>query len=313
MSLKQRYFYILKFAKEPLVKIGIGTKGGNLNYERIKQHQITYGEIFDLKNSYELLAPSYFSITALERSIKDFTYAYIPPKEIMAKYIGKEGHTEIRTESSLDSILKYIELQTLQVDLKLKQGINLREHKKEVVPINLDNLKKKNSKHLAREKEQIDFPFAYKNQEHKIELALNNSYKPNLHKVNFWSFDEKNDLYLKIDANRSFLRDLYLDYNSWLCLDDENWRPSNDVDLYLHRSLWSKGISQYSVEGKYYYSIFVYSGVMIEKEQDHVIIKFSLGKMPNEDAVFEKYKKWFKTIFVNPLLENIEQKRVNSF
>lgn len=313
MSLKQRYFYILRFAEEPLVKIGIGTKGGSFNYERIKQHQNTYGEVFDLKNSYELLAPAYFSITALERSIKDFTYSYIPPVEVMAKYAGKEGHTEIRTVSSLDSILKYIELQTLYVDLKLKQGINLGCHKNELISPNLNIPKKKVVKISAKEKERIDFPFAYKNQEHKIELALSNSYKPNLHKVNFWSFDEKNDLYLKIDANRSFLRDLYLDYNSWMCKEDENWRPSNDIDLYLHRSLWSTGISQYSDEGKYGYSIFVYSGVMVEKEQDHVIIKFSLGKMPNEDAAFEKYKKWFKAVFVDPLLENVGQKRVDPF
>lgn len=311
MLLNNRYFYILKFSAEPLVKIGIGTRNDKFTYERIKQHQITYGKIFDLKNSYEILVPKDYSISAFERNVKDITALYIPTRELLSKYTGKGGYTEIRTLDSLDLILEFVKFQKQYVNLEIKRGIHISEYKKVAKPEKERIVKSKKEKVLV--KEIIDFPFAYINQEHKIELVLAYSYRPNLHKVNFWSFEEKNDLYLKIDANRSFLRDLYLDYESWMCIEDENWRPSNDIDLYLHRSLWLTGISQYSIKGKYCYSIFVYCGVMIENEQDHVIITFSLGKLPNDDDVFVKYKKWFKAIFVDPLLLNIAQRRVDPF
>jgi len=311
MLLNSRYFYILKFSAEPLVKIGIGTRNDKLTYDRIKQHQITYGKIFDLKNSYEILVPKEYSISAFERNVKDITALYIPTLDLLSKYTGKGGYTEIRTLDSLDLILNFVKFQKQYVNLQLKQGINLSEHKKGLKLKKIGTNISKKEKALA--KEIIDFPFAYINQEHKIELALGHSYEPNLHKVNAWSFDEKKDLYLKIDANKSFLRDLYLDYNSWMYNEDENCRSSNDIDLYLHSSLWQTGISQYSINGQYNYSIFVYAGVMIEKEQDHVIINFSLGKLSNDDEVFEKYKKWFKAVFVDPLLDNIGQRRVEPF
>ncbi len=316
MKLKQRYFYILKFAKEPLVKIGIGTKGGNLNYERIKQHQFVYGEVFDLKNSYELSAPAFYSITALERCIKDYTYSYIPPKEVLAKYLGKDGYTEIRTLSSLDSILKYIELQKLNVDLKLVQGIDLDKYKKEEISTKINQLadteKKKTSKKSKFYEEPVVFPFTYLNQKHKVELVLYYNYIPNLNKINIWSYDDLRGAKLRIDCSKGFLKDIYLNFESWILDENQPYKQLNEVDYGLYQSVWQNHIPIFDKNnGKLLNSIMLYSSAWIADSDDRFVVEFSISGIDKSSDLYREYLKWFKKHFVEPLEEKIPHSRVS--
>gem|GEM_PF-6117249 len=316
MKPKQRYFYILKFAKEPLVKIGIGTKGGNLNYERIKQHQSVYGEVFDLKNSYELSAPAFYSITALERSIKDYTYSYIPPKDVMAKYLGKDGYTEIRTLSSLDSILKYIELQTLNVDLKLVQGIDLEKYKKEDISTKINQLvdteKKKTSKNSKFYEAPVVFPFTYLNQKHKIELVLYYNYIPNLNKIIIWSFDELRGAKLRIDCSKDFLKDIYLNFESWLIDESKPYKRLNEVNYGLYQSVWLKHITIFDKNnGKRLNSIMLYSSTWIADSDDRFVVEFSISRIDKSSDLYREYLIWLKKHFIEPLEEKISHCRVS--
>ena len=153
------YLYLLKFKDEPLIKIGKGTKTLTDNYARIKQHILTYKNGFDLSASYIITLPNN-SISTLERDLKDCTQSFIPSEEIMLKYKGKDGYTEIRTDQSLSNIISYVEdkKKHFNLDIEIQQGIVFQKPKPK--PIAVKKEKKAPSKRFVLDD---SLPFKHEN------------------------------------------------------------------------------------------------------------------------------------------------------
>lgn len=300
-----KYLYLLQFKEAPLIKIGEGTKGSS-NYDRIKSHLRTYGSVFDLDNSYEVIAPKKYSISALERQLKDITASFIPDEQTFLKYQGKDGATEIRREESLVKILELIKYQQEFVDIKINKGITLVNKTKpnEIKPI----------KPIKQQvvKETLRFPFEYLDQKHLMELILRNFYVPNLDLVKGWQYEVKRDydLNLYLDTNKSFAKKIF--YRE----DDFKMSKINFRDLVWCKSLKSnvkvKWIHHNLLSGKSeersgITSLRVNIGSIEETYGERCILDFTFNKSKDlecsEDLV--EWKKWFEREFIEPLKKYI--------
>lgn len=93
-----RYVYILKFKDNDLLKIGLAS-----NLTRVLQHDVQYG--IDLEKSYKFKPPVHFKASKLESVLLDQTMEFKPSEDVLLSLQATDGATEIRTGSSLDSIL----------------------------------------------------------------------------------------------------------------------------------------------------------------------------------------------------------------
>jgi hypothetical protein len=190
-----KYLYLLKFKDEPLFKIGIGTKNNNSSYDRIQTHINTYGNVFDLNNSYEVITPMKYSVNALETQLKDITKNVASHDKLTQKYKGKDGATEIRHIDSLDCALSLIKFQKTYISIELKKGIQIAtpvlQNKTSVKTNDDDNVPKQ----LA-----------------KIGAFMDENYLPNINKVQSWMIYTENS-WQKLElsfTDESFLFDLGL-------------------------------------------------------------------------------------------------------
>ena len=180
-----KYLYLLKFKDEPLIKIGKATNNLSDSYERIKQHMRTYQttasrKAFDLDASYIVIAPNN-NIGILESDLKDLTKSYIPDAEILSKYKGKDGYTEIRTDKSLHQIIIYFEAkqQFPNVVLDIKKGIKFPKPKSIVVKKEIVKKEKRQYKPFELTPDNKNFDYFFKYQ-----------YLPCLSNVNSWSITD---------------------------------------------------------------------------------------------------------------------------
>src|ERR1035437_8695222 len=93
-----RYVYILKFKDSDLLKIGLAS-----NLTRVIQHCLQYG--IDLEKSYKFKPPVHLKASKLESVLLDHTMEFKPSEDVLLSLQATDGATEIRTYSSLDSIL----------------------------------------------------------------------------------------------------------------------------------------------------------------------------------------------------------------
>jgi hypothetical protein len=305
MKESYKYLYLLQFKEEPLIKIGESTKNGGSYYDRIKSHLRTYGSVFDLENSYEVIAPKKYSITALERQLKDITVSSIPDPQTFLKYQGKDGATEIRKEECLEIIFNQIRSHQKYIDIKINQGISLVEKSKpnEIKP----------TKQIKQvEKETLKFPFEYPTQKHLVELILQHFYIPNLQEVNGWRYEIQEDYRLRLilDTNKSFASKIYAsDFGTKL-----NNRSHRDLvwgraiksdikikwiyhDLILGKSEERSGITAFNIN----------LSLISESDGDRCIIQFifdNSGKTECSEDL-EEWKKWFECGFLEPLKTHI--------
>jgi len=298
-----KYLYLLKFKEEPLIKIGEGTKDSNSNYDRIRTHLRTYGSVFNLKDSYEVIAPKNYSISALERQLKDITALFIPDEESCLKYKGKDGATEIRKDECLAKILGYLRHQQSFIDIKINQGISLKQKRKE---------KTKSIKVEKEKAPEIKFPFEYKDQKHLIELVLQHFYVPNLQEVNGWRYEiqEGYELRLILDTNKSFASKIYAsDFGT--NLNKRNYRDivwgraiKSDIKIkWIHHELKLgkteelRGITAFNIN----------LSLISESDGDRCIIQFIFdnSRIMECSEDLEEWKKWFECGFLEPLKTHI--------
>lgn len=298
-----KYLYLLKFKEEPLIKIGEGTKDSKTNYDRIRTHLRTYGSVFNLKDSYEVIAPKNYSISALERQLKDITALFIPDEESCLKYKGKDGATEIRKDECLTKILGYLRHQQSFIDIKINQGISLKQKRKE----------KTTSIKVEKEKApEIKLPFEYKDQKHLIELVLERFYVPNLAEVKGWYYELEKDYRCKliIDTSKSFASKIFVsDFGakqSKQSYRDIVWGravKSNIKIKWIYHDLLSGRAEEISGITAFNINLSLIS----EKDGDRCIIEFIFdnnGKMECSEDL-EEWKKWFECGFLEPLTTNI--------
>jgi hypothetical protein len=108
--------YILKLKDEPLIKIGISTKGSfGWLYELVKRYKVS------LKDSYLISADERQTVNRLESIIIKKYGHYKPSKRLLKKYDTKDGHREILRWDCLEDILKLIRVE--MQDEKLGIGI----------------------------------------------------------------------------------------------------------------------------------------------------------------------------------------------
>lgn len=101
--------YILKLKDDPLIKIGISSKGSfRWLYELIKTYKIS------LKDSYLISADERQTIKRLESSILKAYGDYKPSKRLLKKYDGKDDQTRILRWDYLDAILDVIQKEMQQ-------------------------------------------------------------------------------------------------------------------------------------------------------------------------------------------------------
>lgn len=308
-----KYLYLLKFKEEPLIKIGEGTKDSKSNYDRIKNHLRTYGSVFDLKGSYEIIAPKNYSISALERQLKDITALFIPDGESFLKYKGKDGATEIRKEECLIKILGYLRHQQSFIDIRINKGITF--NKKAEKPIKIKKVVA--TKISDEEKFRMNFPFEYKNQKHLIDLVLLHFYAPNIGLVNNWYYEKKgkNGHILILDTNKIFSQHIFA-YDSRTYKRGEYgivWLTAVKSDIKI------KWIFEDLLSGKREESLattcmHLNLSKITYIEIDRVIIRFELdnNRLVESSENLDEWNKWFENGFVEPLKASISTKEQNN-
>lgn len=301
-----KYLYLLKFKEEPLIKIGEGTKDSKSNYDRIRTHLRTYGSVFDLKESYEVIAPQNYSISALERQLKDITALFMPDEESCLKYKGKDGATEIRKDECLSKILGYLKHQQSFIDIKINQGISLK-HKR--------NEKRKITKVEKEKVPDIKLPFEYRDQKHLIELISERFYVPNLEEVKGWYYELEKDYRCKliIDTSKSFASKIFAsDFGfktNKTSYRDIVWGRAVKSDIkikWIHHDL----LSGKSEEIQGITAFHINPSLISEKDGERCIIQFIFDNSEKTECSenLEEWKKWFENGFVMPLKNSISNK-----
>jgi hypothetical protein len=322
METKQKYLYLLRFKDTPLIKIGEGTKDENSKYNRIQNHLKTYGHVFDLEESYEIIAPKSYSISALERQLKDITMSYYPTEEVMKDYCGKDGATEIRTVESLAKILELIEFQKKFISLSLTKGITIIKPENPVKP-------QKEKKQItlkerrANQPIKVDLPFNYTDTLHKWELILLHGLRPNLHKIKHWSwkksllntYESLIDFYIVADV--SLADDLYMNDYTDFC---DSLNTKNKQAAALHRKAYDNTLKRCTNgndgtihEG----SMRFFRRTLYSKDKKTCQIEFwfidAVCYKKTSDARKETNpfhpKEWFKTHVYDILENNIPEKK----
>jgi hypothetical protein len=312
MENKQKYLYLLRFKDTPLIKIGEGTKDENSKYNRIQNHLRTYGHVFDLEESYEIIAPKSYSIAALERQLKDITMSYYPTEEVMKDYCGKDGATEIRTVESLAKILELIEFQKKFISLSLTKGITIIKPERPV------KSQKENKLIKPRvEEETVNFPFEYSDQKHLIELFLAHYYVPNLDLITAWNYlDVRNDLTLTIDTNKAFADLIHVRGSINDRFKDKTrrtvWCNPVKSGVMIKRKVWCLSTGK-SIESAGITSLNFNIILTEASEGEHCIITIRfLNNYIECSEDLGEWKNWFEKLFIKPLDTNIPNKRVEA-
>lgn len=298
-----KYLYLLKFKEEPLIKIGEGTKDSKSNYDRIRTHLRTYGSVFDLKESYEVIAPQNYSISALERQLKDITALFMPDEESCLKYKGKDGATEIRKDECLLKILGYLKHQQSFIDIKINQGISLKQKRKE---------KRKITKVEKEKAPDIKLPFEYRDQKHLIDIVLERFYVPNLEEVKGWYYELAKDYRCKliIDTSKSFASKIFVsDFGARLSkrsYRDIVWGDavkSNIKTKWLYHDLLSGKSEEISGITAFHINLSLIS----ENDGERCIIQFIFDNSEKIECSenLEEWQKWFECGFLEPLKTHI--------
>lgn len=294
-----KYLYLLKFKEEPLIKIGEGTKDNKSNYDRIRSHLRTYGSVFDLEKSYEVVAPKNYSISALERQLKDMTALFVPDEDYFLKYKGKDGATEIRKEESLIKILDILRYQQSFVDIKINQGISLKKKEQE---------KKKSIKVEKEKVPEIKLPFEYKDQKHLIELVLESFYVPNLAEVKGWYYELEKDYNstLLLDTTKSFASKIFASdlgtKQSKKSYRDIVWGSAVKSDIkikWIHHNLLTGKAEEIIGITAFHINLSLIS----EADGERCILKLQFDNSEKLECSedLEEWKKWFENQFINPL------------
>lgn len=123
------YLYILKFKKMNIIKIGIAK-----NFNRIRQHQSTYGDIIvDLQESYRVTAKNKADIKLLEKQLLEDYNEY---KVNVSRLNMRDGYTELREDMVLKMILEDITYKAQRFpnkSIKIEKGISIPKQKTNMI------------------------------------------------------------------------------------------------------------------------------------------------------------------------------------
>jgi len=121
-----KYLYLLSFRHDPLIKIGVTDQ---VNLHRIRQHAASYP--LDLENSYLISSANKSFINRLEKLLLT-EYKDLPVgADLLEKYRGKDGHSEIRCGTALVPILRdlgFRQENNPALGIRIQKGITLPKH-----------------------------------------------------------------------------------------------------------------------------------------------------------------------------------------